>query len=263
MQAGALRDLHGGSPGGARDSGDLARREAGNAPAAGHRGGAGSERRREVPTGRSRPGSPRPSPRPGDGPAAATSHTERPVPGEARRSPPPRPRASLTFTVTGPPREDEARHRGGGGGRRPGPARLSPLRSVPCAAPSALRLAAAPRSNTAPPAAARGPSLPYWLRRPARRAPIGCAAAAARRPGPSARAVLPTSCFIPQCRGASAGRGGAGRCLTGAGGTPVPGGVAAWSPGGAITAGVPAALGTPILGGDPDPRGGTHCLGET
>lgn len=93
--------------------------------------------------------------------------------------------------------------------RRPG--RAASARSAPLGAPRALRPGAAPRSNTAPPAAARGPPPLHWPRRPARRAPIGCGAARPAAPGPSARAVLPTSCFIPQCRGAArGGEGGAG-----------------------------------------------------
>lgn len=184
VQAAALRDLHGGggggSPGGARGSGDLARSGAGNAPAAEHRGGASSEHRRELTRGRSRPPAgqgrdPLPSPgRPSrhltHGRSGARRGAEVPVPaapaeGVAHLH---SDRATPGGRGTAPRRrreEEEART----------PLRLSPLplRSVPCAAPSALRLAAAPRSNTAPPAAARGPSFPHWLRRTARRSPIG------------------------------------------------------------------------------------------
>lgn len=91
VQAGALRDLHGGSPGAARGGGDLARSGAGNAPVAGHQGGAVSERCRQLPTGRSRPPAGLPATLSPQGGPTATSHTERPRPGEAPRSPPPRP----------------------------------------------------------------------------------------------------------------------------------------------------------------------------
>lgn len=179
----------GGSPGG---GGDLARSEAGR----NRRGGAASDKRTEPPGAATCP----------------AAHMDRAVPGEARRFPQPQPSgASLTFTVTGPTGESEARHRGGGG-RRPGPARLSlpvPLRSLRRAERSAPRRRAVLKyrparcgARTAAPslAAPRSTPRPYWLRR-----------SAARRPGPSARAALPTSCFIPQCRAARAGRGGAVR----------------------------------------------------
>lgn len=170
----------GGSPGG---GGDLARSEAGR----NRRGGAASDKRTEPPGAATCP----------------AAHMDRAVPGEARRFPQPQPSgASLTFTVTGPTGESEARHRGGGG-RRPGPARLSlpvPLRS--------LRRAAAPRSNTAPPAAARGPPRPHWLRLAARRAPIGCAAALPAGPArpPALLCLHPVSSH----NAARRARGGAG-----------------------------------------------------
>lgn len=185
----------GGSPGG---GGDLARSEAGRS----RRGEAASDNRTEPPGSATRP----------------AARRDRAAPGEARRFPQSQPSgASLTFTVTGPTGESEERHRGGGG-RRPGPARLSlpvPLRSLRRAERSALRRRAALKYRparcgaltAAPSLAAPGATpRPYWLRR-----------SAARRPGPSARAALPTSCFIPQCRARARGagrgqrRGGAGR----------------------------------------------------
>lgn len=127
-------------------------------------GGAGTDRSPRA--GRARPRQrPPPSGRPRRHPAHGATGVGR---GLESHSPA---ETWLTFTVTGPPREGEARHRGEGGVRRPG--RAASARSAPLGAPRALRPGAAPLSNTAPPAAARGPQPPHWPRRPARRAPIG------------------------------------------------------------------------------------------
>lgn len=100
-----------------------------------------------------------------------------------------------------------------GGGPDP-LASLCPFRSAPCAAPSALRRAAAPRSNTAPPAAARGPPRPHWLRLAPRRAPIGCSAALPAGPArpPALLCLHPVSSHNAARRARGGAVPGAGRC---------------------------------------------------
>lgn len=179
VQAGALRDLHGGSPGGTRGSGDLARSTASNARAAGYRGGL-----REPPgtaNSRSRQAARTSTPSPGTAPPPPHTRSD--------RSPPPRRRVSLTFTVTRPPWEGEARHGSEekvGGDRNP----FASARSVPL--PSLRRALCA-----SPPRRAQIPPRP--LRRAARRSPIGCATLRAAPPLAASRRSPPPRPVRPRC----------------------------------------------------------------